>query len=481
MQFFSLYTVLYHVSNIIVLEDYAEYRECANLRTGCIKVIHETFDLFGTSCDLPNWCGPVVTKHSVGNWLDKYYLCQRRSLSTKIKVRRLRFKIPFRELFPIIRKVEIYPAKFTDLIIIDDGDSSYIQVDHSKLCLNEVVWSDLCVNGELNGTISNAVRSRSDAISYSDIPSNLFRRFYIHGNSSNITNLVSALYHLPYGLVLPERELTNDAAIAIPCQSTYGVLKIQQMRGRTFVMYESNLQIVYTFYCVKWCVITKYRDNRPMQRGFRWFNTANLTVSVKHRRMFVCDVRKCKFIGPLKEDVLLVTNGTNYTISNSNLLCGRIEPDHIRLTESVVYNHSHYIKDFKLLPFYKSYVCNKHVEMTTDVMHIIAGFTQIVNFVMHFVIGILMTLLDFLVSLTFSVEDVVEQVLRAVVKIMLTLADVIIDTMIRSQFFVEIATMAGGYFLIYNIHRDNWLSFMIIFGILIIVKVIKTATRRYDV
>jgi len=85
------------------------------------------------------------------------------------------------------------------------------------------------------------------------------------------------------------------------------------------------------------------------------------------------------------------------------------------------------------------------------------------------------------VSLTFSLEDIIEQVLKALVYLLLMTIDVIIDILMRSQYFVEITITLSAYALLYNIHRDNWITLMLLFGTIAAIRVIKNATHQYDV
>lgn len=485
-----------HVPSVIRLEEYSDYQECANPRSGCVKVIHNRFDMFGASCNLPNWCGPMVNKSVVGNWLNDYYLCQRHPIPVYHNVHKVSFDMNYRNFFPGYGSLIMHPAKIDSLVLVDD-EHKYLKLDNSDLCVNMVQWSDLCMNGKKAGSIRP---ENHDVLTYSDVPENLFRKFYLRGLGNEIQSIIDATYHMPYGVYSETDGDYDKVLMSFPCANATSVMYLANMTGEYIFAEAGSLRPYLNLKCNSYCYLRRYERQvvslHPLQiidvliqKAYRYLNNQyGVKFTFSSHKLQVCDhtsfdtTRACKkFFMPMTDLVAMKASAnTKEVLLNGHLLCGYIQPDNIRMTEAVVYNHTHYIKDFKLKRYTKSYECNVQVEMLTDIMSIITGFTQILNFVMHFVTGIILTLFDFLVSLTFSLEDVVGQTLKAVVHILLLIIDVIIDLMVRSQYFIEVFIVIVSYFLLYNIHRDNWLTFMLLFGTIAAIRVIKSSTLSYD-
>merc|ERR1711973_477783 len=295
------------------------------------------------------------------------------------------------------------------------------------------------------------------------------------------------MYHMPYGVVIEENnEAGNEVEIiTIPCQTTKGVIELSRLMGNFTFMDEAKEFTYFWMTCSKnFCVVYRVRRGVKSGQGY-WFanNETLITFEVSPERLKVCDYRKCRTFG-VKFELLVIHKESNHSsaqIENPQKLCGYLGPDGKKLTEAVVHNFTHYIKDFEMKRYSKSYECSVHVEMLSDVAGIIHGLTQIIDFVVHSIIGFVMIIFDFLVSLTFSLEDIIEQVLKALVYLLLMTIDVIIDILMRSQYFVEITITLSAYALLYNIHRDNWITLMLLFGTIAAIRVIKNATHQYDV
>lgn len=72
-----------------------------NPKYGCVNIMHETWNIFGASCNLPDYCGQQLKKEWLyGNFWSEYILCQRYNVPMVHPAWDIEFLLDYNIIFP---------------------------------------------------------------------------------------------------------------------------------------------------------------------------------------------------------------------------------------------------------------------------------------------------------------------------------------------------------------------------------------------